>query len=189
MSAIFFLFSKFVIDKYKIWKFYNGTMQLLKRICTTVSSFLWFQIQKATIFLENTGGGMKCMPRCPLWGSRYQVPQWFLINHTVGYVGGLMSEFTLIYTWRYSSRKNQNTIKSGLKYFRNCVEANAKMKSHLVDIPRRAFHCQNLLYLDMSLKLLGDWHIHPTAHFQLKFIHRWWKYDSCIYLIVFPAEK
>lgn len=164
MSAIFFLFSKFVIDKYKIWKFYNGTMQLLTRIPTRMSSFLWSQIQKSTIFLENTDGGMKCMPQCPLWGAGYQVPPWFLTSHPGGcvftcimwvnlpvYWYQVYRSNMLIYTWSYSSRENQNTIKSGLKYFSNCVEADAKMKSHFVNIPRRAFHCQNPLYLDMSL--------------------------------------
>lgn len=91
-----------------------------------------------------------------------------------------MNGFTLIYIWSYSSLKNQNTIKSGLKYFRNSAGADAKTKSHFANIPRRACHCQDILYLDMSPQLLQDWHIHPTVHFQLKFVHRWWNYGRCI---------
>lgn len=129
---------------------------------------------------KNTDGGTEYMPRCPLCGFRDQVLQWSQTSHSLGYVMGLMNGFTLICTWSYSSLKNQNTMKSGLKYFRNSAGADAKTKSHFANIPRRACHCQDILYLDMSPQLLQDWHIHPTVHFQLKFVHRWWNYGRCI---------
>lgn len=85
----------------------------------------------AMISLENTDASIECMLRCPLWGFRYQVSQWSLTSHILGYIVGLRNGFTLIYIWSYSSFKNQNIITSGFKYFRNCAKADAKMKSHL----------------------------------------------------------
>lgn len=67
---------------------------------------------------------------------------------------------------------DKNTLQFGLKYFRDCARADAKMKSHFANILGE-LSIVRTYSLPRHVSIASEGLTYPaTAHFQLKFVHR-----------------